>query len=140
MEQVEQVPDVVVPTDVVADAAVEAGAAFDGVADTDVADAADAEPEVEMEIEVVVVESAELDGPGGLDGLDGTGAEIGIGYDALVASVEQVLDDVDGALARLQDGTYGRCDVCGDGIADERLAAEPTARACERHLPLAHAS
>ena len=51
-----------------------------------------------------------------------------------------MLDDVDGALGRLQDGTYGRCEVCDDGISDDRLAAEPTARTCERHLPLAHAS
>jgi DnaK suppressor protein len=86
------------------------------------------------------VESAELDGPDGLDGATGTEVEIGIGYDALLAAAEHVLDDVDGALARLQDGTYSHCDVCGDGIADERLAAEPTARTCERHLPLAHAS
>jgi DnaK suppressor protein len=65
---------------------------------------------------------------------------IAIGYDALLAAAEQVLDDVDGALGRLQDGSYGRCEVCDDGIADDRLAVEPTARTCERHLPLAHAS
>jgi DnaK suppressor protein len=67
-------------------------------------------------------------------------AGLAISYDALLAAAEHVLDEVDGALARLQDGTYGRCEVCDDGISDDRLAAEPTAWTCERHLPLAHAS
>jgi hypothetical protein len=83
-------------------------------------------------VEVVeVVDDDEVEGPD--EGL-------AIGYDELLAAAEQVLDDVDSALARLQDGTYGRCEVCNDGITDDRLAAVPTARTCERHLPLAHAN
>jgi hypothetical protein len=47
-----------------------------------------------------------------------------------VDSVEALLDQVDGALARLDDGSYGRCESCGTIIADERLAETPTARTC----------
>jgi hypothetical protein len=47
-----------------------------------------------------------------------------------VDAVEAVLDQVDGALARLDDGSYGRCESCGAIIADERLAETPTARTC----------
>jgi hypothetical protein len=47
-----------------------------------------------------------------------------------VDAVEALLDQVDGALARLDDGSYGRCESCGALIADERLAETPTARTC----------
>ncbi len=45
-------------------------------------------------------------------------------------AVEALLDEVDHALARLDDGSYGRCDNCGTIIADDRLAENPTARTC----------
>ena len=47
-----------------------------------------------------------------------------------VDSIEALLDQVDGALARLDDGSYGRCESCGTIIADARLAELPTARTC----------
>jgi RNA polymerase-binding protein DksA len=37
---------------------------------------------------------------------------------------------VDGALARLDAGTYGRCTTCGKPIAPERLEALPAAAHC----------
>ena len=40
------------------------------------------------------------------------------------------LIDVDAALARIRNGTYGECLDCGDRIAPERLAAYPTATRC----------
>jgi RNA polymerase-binding transcription factor DksA len=43
------------------------------------------------------------------------------------------LAEVDRALERLDAGTYGRCDACGEPIADERLAAQPAARLCVEH-------
>jgi len=49
---------------------------------------------------------------------------------ALLDAVEADLRAVEDALVRLDDGRYGRCDVCGQAIADEVLAAEPTARRC----------
>jgi RNA polymerase-binding transcription factor len=43
------------------------------------------------------------------------------------------LDGVDAALARLSEGTYRTCEECGDDLADEHLAAEPTRRRCDAH-------
>jgi Prokaryotic dksA/traR C4-type zinc finger len=47
-----------------------------------------------------------------------------------VDSVEALLDQVEVALARLDDGSYGRCESCGTIIADDRLTETPTARTC----------
>jgi DnaK suppressor protein len=43
---------------------------------------------------------------------------------------EQHLAEVEAALRRLDDGTYGRCIRCGERIASERLAALPWAAQC----------
>jgi RNA polymerase-binding protein DksA len=40
------------------------------------------------------------------------------------------LAELDDALARLDAGSYGRCERCGRPIGDERLAARPAARRC----------
>lgn len=40
------------------------------------------------------------------------------------------LADVDAALARMRDGSYGVCVDCGDPIAPARLSAYPTAPRC----------
>ncbi|TMR01198.1 TraR/DksA family transcriptional regulator [Actinomadura soli] len=40
------------------------------------------------------------------------------------------LADIDDALRRLDDGTYGVCEQCGGAIAAERLEARPFARTC----------
>ena len=42
------------------------------------------------------------------------------------------LELVDAALARLADGTFGRCLRCGDSIPDERLEVLPWAAFCVR--------
>ncbi|CAI9416054.1 TraR/DksA family transcriptional regulator [Nocardioides sp. T2.26MG-1] len=49
---------------------------------------------------------------------------------ALVRQAEQHLAEVEAALARVEDGTYGRCVVCGRPIPEERLEVRPTAAAC----------
>lgn len=43
------------------------------------------------------------------------------------------LDDVERALARLDDGTYGTCEVCGSVLTDDQLAERPQTRLCEQH-------
>jgi hypothetical protein len=43
------------------------------------------------------------------------------------------LADVDHALARLDDGTYGTCEACGVVLADDVLAEAPAARTCAAH-------
>lgn len=47
-----------------------------------------------------------------------------------VDRVDSLLDEVERALARLDDGTYGRCAGCGASIDDGRLAIEPTVETC----------
>ncbi|MBA2272985.1 MAG: TraR/DksA C4-type zinc finger protein [Actinobacteria bacterium] len=50
--------------------------------------------------------------------------------ESILEQVEGELNDVDHALARIEDGTYGTCETCGKGIGDARLEAVPTARFC----------
>ncbi|QFG20669.1 TraR/DksA family transcriptional regulator [Actinomadura sp. WMMB 499] len=40
------------------------------------------------------------------------------------------LADIEDALRRLDDGTYGVCERCGGAIADGRLQARPSTRTC----------
>lgn len=47
------------------------------------------------------------------------------------------LDEVDAALQRVEDGTFGRCEVGGEAIADERLEVLPTTRYCAEHAAAA---
>jgi hypothetical protein len=68
-------------------------------------------------------------GPGGVGGDQATVIPAPV-EPADVDSVEALLDQVDGALARLDDGSYGRCESCGTIITDYRLAETPTARTC----------
>jgi DnaK suppressor protein len=49
---------------------------------------------------------------------------------ALVADARHQLAEVEAALERLVDGSYGTCEVCGRPIVPERLEARPTARTC----------
>jgi len=44
----------------------------------------------------------------------------------------QLLDSIDAALDRLDDGEYGKCVNCGDPIQEKRLEAVPWARHCIR--------
>jgi DnaK suppressor protein len=46
---------------------------------------------------------------------------------------EEVLRQIDGALARIDDGSYGTCEVCGREIPAERLEARPWATLCIDH-------
>jgi RNA polymerase-binding transcription factor DksA len=49
---------------------------------------------------------------------------------ALLSLARERLADLDRALERLGEGTYGACEGCGQPIAAERLAARPAARTC----------
>ena len=50
------------------------------------------------------------------------------------AELGRLLQEVDAALARLEDGSYGLCDVCHDPIESERLLSDPLVRFCLDHL------
>lgn len=49
---------------------------------------------------------------------------------AVLADARAELSNVDRALARIADGTYGICSRCGKRIAIARLDARPTAELC----------
>lgn len=49
---------------------------------------------------------------------------------AAARSMAAALADVDRALQKLDQGTYGRCDRCGEPIAPERLEAIPSSVVC----------
>jgi RNA polymerase-binding transcription factor DksA len=52
---------------------------------------------------------------------------------SILEQVEAELAEVQRALSRLDDGTYGRCEACHEPISDERLEAQPAARFCVTH-------
>jgi RNA polymerase-binding transcription factor DksA len=46
------------------------------------------------------------------------------------ADLQLTIADIDKALARIEAGTYGRCDGCGASIPEERLELRPMAGRC----------
>jgi DnaK suppressor protein len=67
------------------------------------------------------------------------GKRVGDGTTQAVERLNQVgtatalaamLEDVDRALAKLDEGTYGRCDSCGNEIPEVRLQARPWSVLC----------
>jgi DnaK suppressor protein len=69
----------------------------------------------------------------------GFGKRVGEGTNEAISRIERVgqaealtatLDDVDRALEKLDEGTYGICDRCGALIPAERLDARPWTSLC----------
>jgi DnaK suppressor protein len=50
--------------------------------------------------------------------------------EALAGELKEALVEVEAALARVDQGTYGRCERCGQEITPARLEAMPAARLC----------
>jgi DnaK suppressor protein len=82
---------------------------------------------------------ARLEEPTGDRGEISFGKRIGEGTSMAVDRLSQVavhdklqltMADVERALAKLEDGTYGTCDVCGRPIGEGRLEALPWATLC----------
>ena len=63
-------------------------------------------------------------------GTDNFEEELSLG---LLESEAELLQEVNDALDRIERGTYGRCEVCGQEIPRERLEAVPYTRYCVRH-------
>jgi len=93
-----------------------------------------AEKRAELETEIAV-----LAAPSGDLGGIGFGKRVGEGTALAVERLSQVaahdrlralLADVVRAQAKADDGTYGRCDDCGEPIAPARLEALPWATRC----------
>jgi RNA polymerase-binding transcription factor len=49
---------------------------------------------------------------------------------ATARSIAAAIAEVDRALEKLDEGTYGTCDACGERIGEERLEAVPWAALC----------
>jgi DnaK suppressor protein len=50
--------------------------------------------------------------------------------DGLEENAEHLLGEIDAALRRIDEGTFGTCQVCGRAIEEERLEAVPYATLC----------
>jgi DnaK suppressor protein len=51
----------------------------------------------------------------------------------LAGQLRSELDEVERALAKLDEGTYGQCETCGEAITEPRLEAMPATRFCIAH-------
>jgi len=51
---------------------------------------------------------------------------------SMSANDRQLLESIDAALERIEDGKYGKCVNCGQPIQEKRLEAVPWARHCLR--------
>jgi len=53
---------------------------------------------------------------------------------AITRDLEIRLAEVKSALEKIENGTYGMCEVSGEKIEEDRLEANPAARTCKEHL------
>jgi sigma-B regulation protein RsbU (phosphoserine phosphatase) len=54
-----------------------------------------------------------------------------------IPQVRKLIHDVDAALARMESGSYGLCEVCHEPIEADRLINDPLTRFCLDHLTVA---
>lgn len=54
-------------------------------------------------------------------------------YKVLAESLQEQLRDVEAALAKFADGSYGKCATCGGPIGEARLEAMPATQYCIDH-------
>ena len=50
--------------------------------------------------------------------------------EGLEEGAQQTIDEIDAALIRIEEGSYGVCEICGEPIGAERLSAIPWTRLC----------
>jgi RNA polymerase-binding transcription factor DksA len=53
---------------------------------------------------------------------------------ALSDDLELQLKNVNESLHKIEDGTFGKCEVCGNEIEEERLMANPSSKTCKEHM------
>ena len=53
---------------------------------------------------------------------------------ATLSQLETRYNNVKRALRKIEDGTYGICEISGEPIETDRLAANPAARTCKQHM------
>ena len=82
-----------------------------------------------------IVTSASEGAAGGDDEHDPEGATVAFERQhvvALLAQANEHLNAIDAALSKIDSGIYEICDICGETIGAERLAARPAALICIR--------
>lgn len=52
---------------------------------------------------------------------------------SMIEQIESELLDVEAALRKLEEGSYGKCEACGEDIDEQRLEALPATRFCTQH-------
>lgn len=52
----------------------------------------------------------------------------------ITAPLETRLNEINNALKRIEEGTYGVCEISGEKIEEDRLEANPAARTCKAHM------
>lgn len=57
-----------------------------------------------------------------------------LGEERKTPQLIKLLHDVESALERLSDGTYGICEICNEGIEPDYLRVEPLVRVCLGHM------
>ncbi|NVN97069.1 TraR/DksA C4-type zinc finger protein [Candidatus Nomurabacteria bacterium] len=68
---------------------------------------------------------------------DGDMAERAEDYEersSTLSVLENRLNDIKKALSKIEDGTYGNCEICGGKIEEERLSVNPSAKTCEADM------
>jgi RNA polymerase-binding transcription factor DksA len=50
---------------------------------------------------------------------------------SMMATLEARLEDINDALSKIENGTYGICEICGKQIEEDRLEVNPAARTCK---------
>jgi RNA polymerase-binding protein DksA len=86
--------------------------------------------ELEAEGRTLAIDEGEESGPGGQSADVATNLvehEIGL---TLEHSLARQVEEIEAALGRLADGSYGRCEQCGGAIGIDRLRALPWTRYC----------
>lgn len=53
---------------------------------------------------------------------------------AILKQLETQLKDVNDALEKIENGSYGICEISGKEIETDRLEANPAARTCKEHM------
>ncbi len=60
-------------------------------------------------------------------GTDTFGREVEL---KIASAGSETMKDIDESLRRIEDGTYGKCQICGGQVSEKRLEAVPYAQLC----------
>ena len=56
------------------------------------------------------------------------------GNEAEIKEISEQKKNIERALAKIEAGTYGVCEISGHQIEEDRLEANPSARTCKEHI------